>query len=141
MSDEPEPLVDNIEAEGPTCAVCEAPLAETDRFCRRCGGRVQLDEEPGIVARKWNNVRQLLLFFTVEAVICACSDIKAFHSFTGLITFDVIAAVLAIVFVSLNWSSCKALLVWNNFSPGRLLLYCAIAVVASCIVNFTVDWV
>jgi uncharacterized protein len=141
MSDEPGPLVDNIAAiEGPTCALCEAPLAETDRFCRRCGGRVQLDEEPGIVSRKWDSVRQLLLFFIVEAVICACSDIKAFHSLSGLITFDVMAAVLAIVFVGLNWSSCKALLVWNNFSIGRLLVYCVIAVVAACMVNFTVDW-
>lgn len=38
----------DLQAEGPPCLGCGAPLADPQaRFCRRCGHRVQRDEEPG----------------------------------------------------------------------------------------------
>src|ERR1700753_63168 len=103
-----------------TCINCGASLNENDRFCRKCGARQEMDIEPDVVTRKWNNVRQLLLFFVIEALICAGSRVKVFHAFGSVFGFDAMAAILAIVFTSLNWRMCRPLLKWNNFSVSRL---------------------
>jgi membrane protease YdiL (CAAX protease family) len=122
------------------CPNCETKLTDSDRFCRKCGFRFEVDQEPDIVSRKWNNVRQLLLFFIIEAVICASSHLKALHNLGSNTFLDIALAVTTVVFVSLNWKDCKPLLVWNNFSLRRLTVCCFLAVVGSVAVNIIVDW-
>jgi membrane protease YdiL (CAAX protease family) len=140
MSDETAAEIPVVETAGVKCSNCEAPFGENDRFCRVCGAQLAPAEDENAANKKWNAIRQLILFFIIEVIICACSDIKACHTFGWLLFFDAIFAVTAVTFVSLNWNVCRPLLRWNNFSVGRLALYCLLAVLASCAISFIVDW-
>ncbi|HZY37964.1 MAG TPA: CPBP family glutamic-type intramembrane protease [Mucilaginibacter sp.] len=135
-----EEVEDAIDSTGPRCSSCDAPLREEDRFCRKCGLVAGPLDDAGAAEKKWNAVRQLILFFIIEAIICATSFVKALDTFSWMVCGDVLLALVAIVFVALNWKACKPLLTWNDFSWGRLLLYCTLAIVASIIISFVVDW-
>lgn len=141
MSDELAPQVSIATQSGPRCANCGAAMGDKDRFCRKCGASLGALEDPDTTDKKWNAVRQLILFFIIEAVICAFSLLQSLHGFAWSVFLDSSLAVTTIVFVTLNWSSCKPLLVWNNFSLSRLALYCFLAVVASCLINWQATWV
>ena len=141
MSDEIEAEIPVVETAGAKCTNCDAPFGENDRFCRACGVQLVPPEDENAAYKKWNAIRQLILFFVIEGIICACSFTKAFHTLGWLIFMDVTLAVMAITFVSLNWSRCSPLLKWHNFSAGRLVGYCLLAVLASCAVGFAADWI
>jgi membrane protease YdiL (CAAX protease family) len=140
-------MADEFDAEtviartGPQCASCDAPVGTNDRFCRKCGAILVANEGPDTVDKKWDAVRQFILFFIIEAIICATSFIKALSTLGWMITTDASLAVVAVVFVSLNWQACKPLFRWNNFSLAHLALYCICAIAAACLINFSADWI
>jgi membrane protease YdiL (CAAX protease family) len=127
------------EAVLPCCVNCNQALTAGGRFCSHCGAE-QGARDPAEASQKWNNIRQILLFFLVEALICCvASFVPAFHTLRWSIIVSGLLAIVAVVFFVLNWTACRTLLVWHNFSLSRLLGYCAMAVAGSFVVSFFAD--
>jgi membrane protease YdiL (CAAX protease family) len=124
----------------PLCINCNEPLTTGNHFCRHCGS-AQVTQNADEITDRWNAVRQLLLFFLIDAVICCLvSFIPVFHALSWSIAVDILFASVSVIFFVLNWSRFRSLLVWNNFSFARLAGYCAIAVVSSVVVGIFIDW-
>ena len=133
---------DGVEIAGEAvCSNCREPLTAGSKFCRHCGFS-QISDHQEEAVQKWQDIRQILWFFIIDAVICCVAGfVKFFHTLSWSISVDCLLAVTAVVFFALNWSKYRSLLTWHNFSPAKLLGYCAIAVGASVLVSFFVDWV
>jgi membrane protease YdiL (CAAX protease family) len=140
MDNETENILETGTATLPLCSNCEHPVIEYSRFCRHCGAEQKIagDDQP---IEKWNAIRQLFLFFIIDAVVCCLgSYVHFFYTLSWSIAIDVSLAVIAVTFFALNWTRYKSVLVWHNFSVSRLLGYCVLAVAASALVSFSVDW-
>jgi membrane protease YdiL (CAAX protease family) len=123
-----------------TCFSCDRAIAVESRFCKYCGS-VQNTEETEQDGQKWNNLKQVALFFIFEVVICACgSFINYFKKLNWSIGFDVTLAIVAVTFFCDKWSKNKYLLRWRSFSVKKLIFYCAFAITCSLIVHDTVTW-
>ncbi len=124
----------------PHCINCDQPIVADIRFCNHCGfAQTTKNEESN--NEKWNAIKQIALFFIIDAMICCmASFIDFFKTLSWSITFDIMMAITAVIFFCINWSKYRSLLVWHNFSITRLLGYCAMAVVGSFIVSFVVGW-
>lgn len=122
------------------CVNCNQPIAAESRFCSYCGfAQANNSDEPA--NEKFSTIKQIALFFLIEAIICCvASFIVFFKTLAWSITFDIILAIVAVVFFSVNWSRYRSLLVWHNFSLVKLLGYCIVAVISSFIVSFFVGW-
>lgn len=124
----------------PLCINCNEPLTTGNNFCRRCGF-AQATQNAEETTDKWNAVRQLILFFLIDAIICClASFIPFFHTLSWSVAVDILLATVSVIFFVLNWSKFRSLLIWNNFSFPRLAGYCAIAVVSSVVVGIFIDW-
>ena len=122
------------------CINCSEPLTADSNFCRHCGF-AQKQGDPAEANQKWDDIRQILWFFLIDAVICCVgSFIHFFHTLSRSIIVDFILALVSVTFFTLNWSKYRPLLSWHNFSLAKLLGYCAIAVAASVMVSFFVNW-
>lgn len=122
------------------CIHCEADIAITSRFCNHCGS-LQVEESAETHAGKWVIIKQLALFYTIEALICSFFNLTDFHKTVPmLLGVDVAFAILGIIFFSINWADSKTLLRWHSFSFQKLCLYCAIAFSAALVVHYMVTW-
>jgi len=140
MHDEVASEADPVEVVVPCCINCNQPLATAGNFCRHCG-HAQIVSDPGATAAKWNIIRQIILFFLIDAVICAlASFVDVFKTLSWSVTVSISLAAVAVTFFVLHWSAYKSLLIWHNFSLSRLLGYCALAVLGSIVVSFSADW-
>ena len=124
----------------PHCINCDQPIVADIRFCNHCGFEQTIKNEESD-NQKWNAIRQIALFFIIDALICCvASFIDFFKTLSWSITFDIMLAITAVIFFCINWSKYRSLLVWHNFSITKLLRYCAMAVIGSFIVSFVVGW-
>ncbi len=115
-------------------------LLPRSRFCKHCGF-AQNEHDIVESEQKWPNIKQVALFFAFDAIICAVASFVDFFKTLGWsVAFDAILAVIAVTFFCDNWSRNKLFLVWRNFSPLKLLSYCAAAIIGSVIVNVLVVW-
>jgi membrane protease YdiL (CAAX protease family) len=122
------------------CLQCNELITSESRFCRHCGSAQNIDAVQAS-EQKWDNIKQIALFFTFDAVICAvASYIHFFKTVEWSVTFDTLLAIIAVTFFCDKWSQNRSLLAWHNFSVLKLLSYCSIAIAGSFIVNFIVDW-
>ena len=128
------------EVQSPQCGNCNPPVHENSRFCNHCGHPIVSISE-GSTEEKWIAIKQTGLFFALHAVACCVfSFVDYFKGFSWSIVFDVILALVAVIFFAINWANLKGVLLWNNFSVSRLLGYCGIAVAGSLVVSFLVGW-
>jgi len=123
------------------CSNCNEPILIENRFCRHCGSAQNIDAGQAD-GQKWNNIKQVAIFFSFNAVICAIACyINYFKTVEWSITFDVLLAIIAVTFFCDNWAQNKFLLSWSNFSILKLLAYVGIAVIGSFTVSFIIDWI
>ena len=122
------------------CIRCNEAISIESRFCKHCGV-AQNDYDIIESEQKWPNIKQVALFFAFDAIICAVgSFIDFFKTLGWSIAFDAMLAIVAITFFCDRWSKNKYLLVWRNFSPLKLLFYCATAIVGSLIISVLIGW-
>jgi membrane protease YdiL (CAAX protease family) len=122
------------------CVNCNNVLNKEVRFCSHCGSS-QINGTVEAANQKWDAIKQIVIFFIIEAILCAvASFIPFFNSFVWSVVFDVMLATSAIVFFFHSWSLNKSLLTWNNFSLPKLLALIVIAAVGSLIIGFIVRW-
>lgn len=90
---------------------------------------------------KWIAIKQLGLFFIIDAIICCVAEFTDFFkSFASHVTIDILLASCAVFFFFYNWRSTRAPLNWSSFSVVKLVLYNLSAVLASLTVGFVVGW-
>ncbi len=122
------------------CNACGALIAADGRFCNHCGAK-QIPEFTGATENKWPLFKQAALFYSIDIVVCClASFVHYFKTLTWLLIFDLVMAISAVAFFCINLGENKLLLSWKIFSFKKLLGYCIIAVVASCLVHYTVGW-
>ena len=120
------------------CINCNGLINLESRFCHQCGF-AQTDSNAQTSEEKWEILKQVGLFFFLDAIICCVvSFIVVFHTVGWSIIFNITLAIFAVVFFLINWKRCKTLLSWPNFSIIKLIGYCALAVLGSLIVSFIV---
>lgn len=133
----------NIEAEESAtfCSNCNERIAPESRFCKYCGAIQPQEIGASSTEEKWVAIKQLGLFFVIDAIICCVAEFtNFFKSFTWSVTIDIFLASCAVFFFFYNWRSTKVLLNWNNFSIVKLVAYCLSAILASLTVSFIVGW-
>ncbi|WP_259067656.1 type II CAAX prenyl endopeptidase Rce1 family protein [Mucilaginibacter sp. X4EP1] len=122
------------------CFHCSAPIDPASRFCKHCGS-AQPDETEDLSEQKWLDIKQVILFFLLEAAVCGTGLlIKHFKTLGWSITLDIILAINAIVFFGFDWYNNKPILKWRNFSVFKLIGYCVLGLACSLTVNFFVSW-
>ena len=85
-------------------------------------------------------IKQAAFFYSFDIVVCCMALFEAFRSLSWLIIFDVSMAFTAVAFFAYNWNENKEILKWKSFSFLKIAAYGGIAVTASLVVNYTVDW-
>lgn len=122
------------------CLECGALITSDGRFCNHCGAR-QIHEPVGPDESKWSLLKQAGLFYGIDIFVCCLvSFINFFKTLSWAPIFDLVMAISAVVFFCLNLNENKLLLTWKTFSLKKLLGYCFIAIVASCLVHYSVRW-
>jgi membrane protease YdiL (CAAX protease family) len=119
------------------CIDCSTELPHNTRFCSYCGSsQVVINENE----EKRNSVLSILgLFYGIDMVLCLLiKSIDGLHQLRYYILFDILTAIITIVFIIFTFKDIKNSLKWNNFSIGRLLLYIVIAILFSIVVQFVV---
>jgi uncharacterized protein len=118
------------------CTECSRQVSAESRFCAYCGFPLHDDlDETG--TEKWQVIKQVGLFFSIEAIICcSASFINVFKTLSWGITAKVTLAIVAITFFCTGWSKFKFLLTWKSFSLIKLLGCCVAAVLGSVIIGF-----
>ena len=111
-------------------------------FAGHCGQHEQGARDPAEAGQKWSDIRQILIFFLIDALICCvASFVEFFHTLSVVghcrwyLARDSCGGHL---FCPQLVKTCRTLLVWHNFSLSKLLGYCAIAVIGSLTVSFIV---
>jgi uncharacterized protein len=122
------------------CFHCNEFITAESRFCKFCGS-AQPNETENLPEQQWLDIKKLVLFFSLEAVICSIgSFIKYFKTLGWSITFDIILAIITISFFGLDWSKSKSILKWRSFSIFKLVGYCILSLTCSLVVSFFVGW-
>ncbi|MBV8390130.1 MAG: CPBP family intramembrane metalloprotease [Mucilaginibacter sp.] len=123
------------------CSTCNEQIAPGSRFCKYCGAAQIQECYTSSSEEKWIAIKQLGLFFVIDAVICCIAGFTDFFkSFTWHVTIDILLASCAVFFFFYNWRSTRSLLNWKSFSITKLLFYCLSAILASFTVSFVVGW-
>jgi membrane protease YdiL (CAAX protease family) len=125
------------EAERILCSSCENPVIADKRYCTFCG-RQQNQELPETTEHKWLSLKQAGLFFGLELLYCAAAMIIKDPGIATALSFDILMAVSAVIFFSLNWQENKYLLKWPNFSILKLLAFIVLSVLGSLLVTYLV---
>jgi len=92
----------------------------------------------GTTDRKWISLKQAGLFFGLELLYCAVALIIKDPGIISALSLDVLMAVSAVIFFSLDWQENKHLLKWPNFSILKLLAFILLSVLASLLVTYLV---
>lgn len=122
------------------CLYCDKQIALNVKFCNSCGAS-QLPHNAQPLNNSWGLLKQAALFYSIYIVVCCLSSfVDAFKTLGWCLIIEVIIAGTAVLFFTYNWSENKAVLVWRNFSLFKLAAYGAIAIVCSCVVHYSVDW-
>ena len=115
-------------------------LALNSQFCGACGNR-QFHGAEAIVENKWARIKQAGLFYAIIIVLCASANfIDEFQTVRWSLFFEVALATTSVGFFAFNWAENKKLLTWPCFSFKKLCAYCAVAIIASVVVQFGVGW-
>jgi membrane protease YdiL (CAAX protease family) len=123
------------------CSTCNALIPIDARFCAVCGEKQLIEGATGPVENKWSLLKQAALFYSIDLTVCCLAKfVDYFKTFDWFVIIDVIMAVNAVVFFSLNWQGNKKLLIWRNFSLQKLAAYAGIAITASILVHYSVGW-
>ena len=131
----------NIDESATYCSNCNEQIVPESRFCKYCGATQILESNAPSTEEKWIAIKQLGLFFIIDALICCVAEFTDFFkSFAWHATVDILLASCAVSFFFYNWQFTKSLLNWSSFSIIKLVLYCSSAILASLTVGFVVGW-
>ncbi|BAU54821.1 CPBP family intramembrane glutamic endopeptidase [Mucilaginibacter gotjawali] len=133
------PLDDDLPGKKP-CIQCGTLIALDGKFCNQCGAR-QSAQNANAPVNSWGLLQQAGLFFGIDIIVCVLGQfVEALKTFSFFLFSDIVMAISAVLFFSLNWKENKSLLKWHNFSWQKLAAYCAIAMAAQVLVHYSVDW-
>ncbi|WP_295672617.1 CPBP family glutamic-type intramembrane protease [uncultured Mucilaginibacter sp.] len=133
------PLEDELPDKKP-CIKCGTLIALDGKFCNQCGAR-QSAQNTNAPVNSWGLLQQAGLFFGIDIVVCALAQfVEALKTFSFFLFSDIVMAISAVLFFSLNWKESKTLLKWQNFSWQKLAAYAAIAMAMQVLVHYSVDW-
>lgn len=119
------------------CAGCETELSLKSNFCKNCGLAVNHNEIKSSFEKR-KDLQSIALFFSLELTICVSAFIIEEITLEISIFFDLIMAVIAILFFASAWKENKMLIKWPNFSVKTLLSLVMFTIVASVAVQFLV---
>jgi membrane protease YdiL (CAAX protease family) len=122
------------------CFQCSLAIEQTNIFCTHCGAS-QLAVDLKNPSQLWHKIQQVIIFYVLELVTCCLFTFcKPLQNVWGLTAFDTLTAFYTCYFLKINWVDVKKVLVWNNFSWLKLLMYSSIAVTGAVLVHYTVGW-
>jgi uncharacterized protein len=134
-----ETNIDSPHPEEKACIQCGLIIIVTNKFCNHCGAAQYASSqlEPGY---RWMLIKQAAFYYLLDLSICFMAFADILRTLSGLIIFDIISAFIAIGFFAYNWAGSKTILQWKSFSLPKLAAYCAIAIIASTLVQYAVGW-
>jgi membrane protease YdiL (CAAX protease family) len=122
------------------CTACDEEISQYAHFCHHCGTLQSAPDELPL-NQKLDKLWEAIAFFGIELTICCLFGfIESFHTIKGEIVTVSLLAVNKTVFIVRNWSKIKPVFTWNSWSFPKLMLYTAIAVLASVTVHYTTQW-
>jgi membrane protease YdiL (CAAX protease family) len=131
---------DIIIQESKTCVQCHVLIEAHSKFCSNCGAS-QAAEITRSEKSKLTILQQAATFYIIDITACCLSKyVEFFNTLFWSLLLDVLMAGVAVAFFIFNWTDNKEILKWRRFSWQKLAAYCAIAILGSLIVHYSVGW-
>lgn len=129
--------IDDIEIqEKKSCVQCAALIDLPAKFCSSCGAHQSTE-----VVTKLSTLIYAATFYLIDIFICCLSKyVEVFKTLSWSLFFDLVLAGTAVGFFINNWAGNKSVLNWRSFSWQKLAAYCAIAILGSLVVHYSVGW-
>jgi membrane protease YdiL (CAAX protease family) len=132
------PEIENLETK--PCTSCGTGILLDNKFCKHCGARqsgeavIELDDN-------WRLLKSAALFYAIDITICCLVKFAGyFKSLSWFLFFDILMAIITVVFFADKWAENKKLLAWRSFSWQKLAAYAALAIAAQIVVHYSVTW-
>lgn len=98
-----------------------------------------LHEEEEQDGNRW--LLLMTIFYGLQFVVCLVLNFTLqLQTFRGLVTVDIVLALITFGFLYIIRGHMQTVLKWNGFSPLKILMYGLLGIVAAIIVYYSVKW-